>query len=69
MSEGVRAGFPRFLFRLRNKVQDGGIAELRIRLKRIRGRLAALFTNGWGVAILLCEVLIGVGVALLMHRP
>jgi DNA-binding winged helix-turn-helix (wHTH) protein len=40
-----------------------------IATKIIRGRLAALFTNGWGVAILLCGVLIGVGIALLMHRP
>src|SRR5215470_4014239 len=37
--------------------------------KIITGRFAALFANGWGVAILLCGVLIGVGVALLMHRP
>lgn len=37
--------------------------------KIIRGRFAALFTNGWGAAILLCGVLIGVGIALLMHRP
>jgi DNA-binding winged helix-turn-helix (wHTH) protein len=39
-----------------------------IATKIIRGRLAALFTNGWGAAILLCGILIGVGVALLMHR-
>jgi DNA-binding winged helix-turn-helix (wHTH) protein len=35
----------------------------------IKGRFAALFTNGWGAAILLCGVLIGVGIALLVHRP
>ena len=37
--------------------------------KIIRGRSAALFTNGWGAAILLCGVLIGVMIALLVHRP
>jgi DNA-binding winged helix-turn-helix (wHTH) protein len=37
--------------------------------KIISGRFAALFTNGCGVAILLCGVLIGVGIVLLMHRP
>ncbi len=37
--------------------------------KTISGRFAALFTNGWGAAILLCGVLIGVGIVLLMHRP
>jgi len=37
--------------------------------KIARGRFTALFTNGWGAAILLCGVLIGVGIALLMHRP
>jgi len=37
--------------------------------KIIRGRSAALFTNGWGAAILLCGVLIGAGLVLLMHRP
>jgi DNA-binding winged helix-turn-helix (wHTH) protein len=37
--------------------------------KTIRGRFAVLFTNGWGAAILLCGVLIGVGIVLLMHRP
>src|SRR5215831_6706346 len=37
--------------------------------KTIRGRFAALFTIGWGAAILLCGVLIGVGLALLMHLP
>ena len=36
--------------------------------KIIGGRFAALFTNGWGAAILLCGVLIGVGIVLLMHR-
>jgi DNA-binding winged helix-turn-helix (wHTH) protein len=35
--------------------------------KMISGRLAALFTNGWGAAILLCGVLIGAGIVLLMH--
>ena len=33
------------------------------------GRFAALFTNGWGAAILLCGVLIGVGIVLLKYRP
>jgi DNA-binding winged helix-turn-helix (wHTH) protein len=37
--------------------------------KIMSGRLAALFTNGWGAAILLCGVLIGVGIVLLMYRP
>ena len=37
--------------------------------KIISGRFAALFTNGWGVVILLCGVLVGVGIVLLMHRP
>jgi DNA-binding winged helix-turn-helix (wHTH) protein len=37
--------------------------------KIIRGRFAALFTSGWGAAILLFGVLIGVGIALLIHRP
>jgi len=37
--------------------------------KIISGRFAALFTNGWGAAILLCGVLVGVGIVLLMHRP
>jgi DNA-binding winged helix-turn-helix (wHTH) protein len=37
--------------------------------KIISGRFAALFTNVWGAAILLCGVLIGVGIVLLMHRP
>ncbi len=32
-------------------------------------RLATLFSNGWGAAILLCGVLIGVGIVLIMHRP
>jgi DNA-binding winged helix-turn-helix (wHTH) protein len=35
--------------------------------KIISGRFAALFTNGWGAAILLCGVLIGAGIVLLMH--
>jgi len=33
------------------------------------GRFATLFTNGCGAAILFCGVLIGVAIALLMHRP
>jgi len=37
--------------------------------KIISGRFAALFTYGWGAAILLCGLLIGVGIVLLMHRP
>jgi DNA-binding winged helix-turn-helix (wHTH) protein len=41
--------------------------------KIIRGRFAAVFTNGWGAAILLCGVLcgvlIGMGIVLLMYRP
>jgi DNA-binding winged helix-turn-helix (wHTH) protein len=32
-------------------------------------RLAALFANGWGAAILLSGVLLGVGVVLFLHRP
>jgi DNA-binding winged helix-turn-helix (wHTH) protein len=32
-------------------------------------RLVALFSNGWGAAILLCGVLLGVGIVLIMHRP
>jgi DNA-binding winged helix-turn-helix (wHTH) protein len=35
----------------------------------ISGKFAALFTNGWGAAVLLCGILIGVGIVLLMHRP
>jgi len=37
--------------------------------KIISSRFAALSTNLWGAAILLCGVLIGVGIVLLMHRP
>jgi DNA-binding winged helix-turn-helix (wHTH) protein len=37
--------------------------------KIISARFAPLFTNGWGAAILLCGMLIGVGIVLLMHRP
>jgi len=37
--------------------------------KIINERSSALFTNGWGAAILLCGVLIGMGIALLMLRP
>src|SRR5713101_7035641 len=37
--------------------------------KIISGRFAALFTNGWGAAVLLCGILIGVGIVLLMHGP
>jgi DNA-binding winged helix-turn-helix (wHTH) protein len=36
--------------------------------KIISGKFAALFTNGWGAAVLLCGILIGVGIVLLMHR-
>src|SRR5215470_5803685 len=35
----------------------------------INERSSALLTNGWGAAILLCGVLIGMGIALLMFRP
>jgi DNA-binding winged helix-turn-helix (wHTH) protein len=35
--------------------------------KLISERFAALFTNGWGAAILLCGVLIGAEIVLLMH--
>jgi hypothetical protein len=45
MSEGVRAGFPRFLFRFRNNVQDGCIAEVRIRLYQGLPRGSCL--GGW----------------------
>jgi hypothetical protein len=41
MSEGVRAGFPRFLFGLRNKLQDACIAARRIRLYQRLPRAAA----------------------------
>src|SRR5215831_18026787 len=37
--------------------------------KIISERFASLFVNGWGAAILLCGVLIGMGIELLMHRP
>lgn len=37
--------------------------------KIISGKFAPLFTNGWGAAVLLCGILIGVGIVLLMHRP
>jgi DNA-binding winged helix-turn-helix (wHTH) protein len=37
--------------------------------KIISARFAPLFTNGWGAAVLLCGMLIGVGIVLLMHRP
>jgi len=37
--------------------------------KIISSRFAPLFTNGWGAAVLLCGILIGVGIVLLMHRP
>jgi DNA-binding winged helix-turn-helix (wHTH) protein len=36
--------------------------------KIISGKFAPLFTNGWGAAVLLCGILIGVGIVLLMHR-
>jgi DNA-binding winged helix-turn-helix (wHTH) protein len=32
-------------------------------------RLAGLFANGWGAAILLSGVLLGVGIVLFLHRP
>jgi DNA-binding winged helix-turn-helix (wHTH) protein len=32
-------------------------------------RLVALFANGWGAAILLSGVLLGVGIVLFLHRP
>jgi DNA-binding winged helix-turn-helix (wHTH) protein len=35
----------------------------------IWGRVAGFFTNGWGAALLLCGVLIGVGIVLLIYRP
>jgi DNA-binding winged helix-turn-helix (wHTH) protein len=35
--------------------------------KIISGRFAALFTTGWGAAILLCGVLIGAEIVPLMH--
>jgi DNA-binding winged helix-turn-helix (wHTH) protein len=37
--------------------------------KTNRARLTTLFSNGWGAAILLCGVLLGVGIVLIMHRP
>jgi DNA-binding winged helix-turn-helix (wHTH) protein len=37
--------------------------------KIISGKFAAFFKNGWGAAVLLCGILIGVGIVLLMHRP
>ncbi len=37
--------------------------------KIVSGKFAALFTNGWGAAILLCGILIGAGIVLLIHRP
>jgi DNA-binding winged helix-turn-helix (wHTH) protein len=37
--------------------------------KIISSRFAPLFANGWGAAVLLCGMLIGVGIVLLMHRP
>jgi len=40
------------------------------RFARVRNsRLAALFANGWGAAILLSGVLLGVGIVLFLHRP
>ena len=36
--------------------------------KIMSSRFAPLFTNGWGAAVLLCGILIGVGIVLLMHR-
>jgi DNA-binding winged helix-turn-helix (wHTH) protein len=37
--------------------------------KIISSRFTALLTNGWGAAVLLCGILIGVGIVLLTHRP
>jgi DNA-binding winged helix-turn-helix (wHTH) protein len=37
--------------------------------KIMSSRLPPLFTSGWGAAVLLCGILIGVGIVLLMHRP
>ena len=37
--------------------------------KIISSRFAPLFTNGWGAAVLLCGILIGVVIVLLMHGP
>jgi DNA-binding winged helix-turn-helix (wHTH) protein len=37
--------------------------------KIIGSRFAPFFTNGWGAAVLLCGILIGIGIVLLMHRP
>jgi DNA-binding winged helix-turn-helix (wHTH) protein len=37
--------------------------------KAISRRLATVFENVWGPAVLLCGILIGVGIMLLMHRP
>ncbi len=41
-----------------SSIKTGGI---------VNGRFAVLFANRWGVVILLCRVLIGVGIVLLMH--
>jgi DNA-binding winged helix-turn-helix (wHTH) protein len=38
-------------------------------IKIIGSRFAPFFTNGWGAAILLCGILIGIGIVLLTHRP
>jgi len=35
----------------------------------VSSRFAPLFRSGWGAAVLLCGVLIGVGIVLYMHRP
>jgi len=45
------------------------VASPIIARKVISGRFAALLANGWGAAVLLCGILIGVGIVLLMHRP
>ncbi len=37
--------------------------------KLISSRFAPLLANGWGAAVLLCGILIGVGIVLLLHRP
>src|SRR5215471_2563228 len=51
------------------KVIDEPAAQQEASSMVASGQFAALFANGWGAAILLCGVLIGVGIGLLMHRP
>jgi DNA-binding winged helix-turn-helix (wHTH) protein len=52
-------------------VNTGAGPEMRATASRKTNtaRLVALFSNGWGAAILLCGVLLGVGIVLIMHRP